>query len=96
VRKLERREESLVEAREKLARLEPGGSSERPIEVETAALIELRAEAMPCLRCNGQNRCAEHLAIDTERGLVREVHLVCRACGTLRTVYFRVAVPLLN
>jgi hypothetical protein len=52
----------LADARERLARHEPGGSPALPIDVESASQIEVRAEGTPCLRCQAPNRVDEHTA----------------------------------
>ena len=88
-RELERDLAKLADAKEKLARLEPGGDPARPIEVPSASVIELRAESHRCARCDGELRVHEHRA---GHG-TREVELRCKACGTRRVLWFRVAAP---
>lgn len=88
--------EKLAEAREKLAALEPGGAPERPIEVSSASQVEVRATALPCLRCDGALRLVEHRSLVHPRaGALREVELSCRVCGARRLVWLRVG-PLLS
>jgi hypothetical protein len=89
-RELARRREKLFEARAKLAMLEPGGSKERPLEVVSASLVEVRAETEPCLRCSQPNRCVEHTALSTAHGLLRVAHLRCPSCAVERLLYFRI------
>lgn len=87
----------LTEMREKLAALEPGGSESNPIVVESASVIEPRAEAFRCLRCGEFLRCADHGSRNAGAGeTLRVVELVCRACGAPRTLYFRVGQRLPN
>ncbi len=74
-------------ARERLARLEPGGSAERPIDVESASQIEPRALGTPCLRCDGPYRLDDH-TVDRD---VRVVSVHCGHCGAGRVLYYRVA-----
>ena len=88
-RELERDLAKLADAKEKLARLEPGGEPSRPIEVPSASVIELRAESYRCARCDGELRVHEHRA---GHG-VREVELRCKGCGTRRVLWFRVTAP---
>jgi transposase-like protein len=57
-------------------------------------VVELRAVAMPCPRCEGQHRVEEHAAVVVEGVRLREVRLVCRACGSRRSAWFRL--PVLN
>ena len=80
----------LALARERLARIEPGGTPSRPIEVESASQIDVRAESTPCLRCQGPNRIDEHTAERLEGRYVRVVHVHCHHCGARRVMYFRV------
>lgn len=91
-----RREEArhfskLAKDRERLFMLEPGGSAERPIEVETPSVIETRARSMPCPRCDGEHEVLEHAAVTTERGSLREARVRCRSCGSRRSIWFRLA-----
>lgn len=85
----------LAAARERLARIEPGGSPSLPIDVESASQIEVRAESTPCLRCQGPYRIDEHTAERLSGNDVRVVRVHCHHCGARRVMYFRVmpAVP---
>lgn len=85
-REAERALKKLVQDREKLAALVPGGSRERPIEVPSSAVIELRTLAMPCPQCEGQFRIREHEA--PASGL-RRVDVTCRQCSAPRSLWFR-------
>jgi hypothetical protein len=83
--------EKLADAREKLAALEPGGTPERPLEVESASQIEIRAQALPCLRCEGELKLHEHRSIvHAKGGPLREIELVCKTCSAHRLVWYRV------
>jgi len=90
VRELARKREKLYEARSKLALLEPGGSPERPLELVSSSLVEVRAEAEPCLRCGESARCEEHTALATGHGVLRVAHLRCPRCAAKRLLYFRI------
>jgi DNA-directed RNA polymerase subunit RPC12/RpoP len=83
----ERTADKLTRDRERLAYLEPGGDSGRPIEVESASQIEPHALALTCLRCGGPNRLEEHAAVDGQR----VTRLACPRCGARREVWFRIA-----
>lgn len=85
--------DKLVEARLELARREPGGSAERPIEVPTAALVELEATAARCLRCDTGVRLEAHEVDRTEAGLLRVADVRCPSCGLGRRLFFRIAEP---
>jgi len=78
-----------VRDREKLANLSPGGARDRPIIVETAAVIEGRVRAMPCVQCEGAYRVGEHRS---EGPGLRAVDAKCERCGAPRTVWFRIVV----
>jgi hypothetical protein len=81
----------MVAARERLARLDPGASPARPIDVRFASQVEVRALATPCLRCDGPYRLNEHTAERIEGQSMRVLALHCGYCGAERTLYFRVA-----
>ena len=91
-----RRHDKLVEARLKLAALEPGGAEAHPVEVASASVVEARGEAERCPRCDEPLRTEEHAVVETARGLVRKLTLRCRSCGLERAFYVRVAEKLLN
>jgi hypothetical protein len=84
-RAAERDARQLVRDREKLAALSPGGSRERPIAVESAAVVEVRAHAMPCPQCAGELRVGEHRA----EGGLRVVAMSCTQCAAKRELWFR-------
>lgn len=86
--------QKLARDRERLARLEPGGTSERPIDVESASQIEPHASAMTCLRCDGANRVVEHAAATVGGERLRPVQLACSRCGARREVWFRIVATL--
>ena len=78
----------LVRDRDRLARLEPGGSPERPIAIVSPAQVDVMAAARPCPLCDGPLRLEAHVA-STSGGLRRRVaHVACTACGTRREIYF--------
>ena len=86
----QRLETSIVAVREQLARVGPGGTPALPLDVDSASQIEIRAESMPCLVCQGPYRVDEHTAERIEGQHVRVVSVHCHHCGTRRTIYFRV------
>lgn len=86
-REAERAARKLVQDREKLARLSPGGAREHPIEVTSSAVIEVRVEGMPCAQCGGQYRVREHAA--PSPGL-RQLDVICRQCSAPRVLWFRI------
>jgi hypothetical protein len=86
-RRRERAARALVRDREKLAALSPGGSPERPITVDSVAVVETRAAAMRCPQCAGDYAIDEHRA--PASGL-REVAVTCRLCHVSRSLWFRI------
>jgi hypothetical protein len=86
--------DKLARDREKLARLEPGGAPERPVDVESASQIEPHALAMRCLRCDGANRLVEHAAETVDGARLRAARMACARCGAPRTLWFRIAAHL--
>jgi predicted Zn finger-like uncharacterized protein len=83
----ERAARQVVRDREKLAGLLPGGSAERPIEVESSAVIEGRVRSMPCAQCEGAYRVVDHRS--TGAGM-RALDVRCERCGVGRTIWFRI------
>jgi len=78
----------LVRDLERLARLAPGGSPERPVALESPAQVEVVAAARPCPLCGGSLRVDTHTA-STSGGLRRRVaQVACTACGIRRALYF--------
>jgi hypothetical protein len=86
----------LARDRERLARLEVGGSAERPIALESASQVEAHARSMPCVRCGGDLRVEEHAVRVVGEQSLRLVQLSCPACGAKREVWFCLAPALPN
>lgn len=93
-REATRAAEKLGRARETLARLEPGGSAARPVEVQSASQIEPHALALPCLRCDGALRLDEHAAVTVGAERLRVARLRCPQCGARREVWFHIGTAL--
>lgn len=94
-RAAERASVKLAEARVKLARLEPGGSPERPIEVPSASVVEVHAAGLPCAACGGRPRVEEHaVATPPSARALRVVRVRCPTCGFARDVFFRLGTTL--
>ena len=92
----ERAAVKLADAGAKLARLEPGGSPENPIELESASLVEPHASSLPCARCGGNLRVEEHTAQTIDGARLRVARLRCVQCGSPRIVYVHLISPLPN
>lgn len=86
----------LVRQRERLFSLEPGGSSERPLEIESPSVVEPRAAALACPRCEVGFRVEEHRAPSVDGMRLREARVICPRCGERRSVWFRLTGPTLS
>jgi hypothetical protein len=85
--------EKLVQAERELFALEPGGSSEHPLDVPTAAVIEPKARSARCPRCDEPFDLEAHEAHTDAHGRLREVRLACRSCEERRSLWFRINAP---
>jgi len=83
-----REHEGLVRDLERLARLEPGGSPERPIVIDSPARVEIIAQAKPCPLCGGPLRVEEHAAAVSAGVRLRIARVACSQCRTRRSFYF--------
>jgi predicted RNA-binding Zn-ribbon protein involved in translation (DUF1610 family) len=95
-RQEERGEARLRDDRERLFLLDPGGSPERPIDAQSAAVIEAQATRVPCPRCGGSQEVIEHAARVHASVRLREAKLRCRQCGSTRSLWFRIVGPSVN
>ncbi|HVY39864.1 MAG TPA: hypothetical protein VHM31_18125 [Polyangia bacterium] len=95
-RERERQLRKQVARVERDARTLPGGAASHPIEVGSAAVVELKARGTPCVRCGGQLDLRRDQAASTPRGVLREIGLACRSCHAERTLWFRVVPPAVN
>jgi hypothetical protein len=76
-----------------LARLEKarlGGSAGRPIEVASAAVVEVDATREPCPACGGALTIAEHRAEGSESSRVRVAALLCKVCRFAFEKFYRI------
>lgn len=87
-RAAQRASSKLVDARERLFELEPGGAPERPLTIATAAVVEAHASALACPRCEGKHDIVEHLAVTLGSMRLREARVRCRQCGSTRSMWF--------
>lgn len=79
----------------KLAALEEGGAPTRPIEVESASVVEPHASSTPCAACGAPNvRVDEHVASTIGEARLRVARVRCNACGVKREVYYRIGTTL--
>ena len=83
-RQLERDRKKLDEAKLKLAMLDPGYHTARPIAVDSASVIEPHVRGMQCPVCGVGYRVVEHRA--TPEG--RIVRAQCPRCGRSHDIHF--------
>lgn len=83
-------------ARERVERLSAGGAADWPITVESSVLIERRAQALPCVHCNGALEVIAHDTAVVDDARRRIVETKCRACGARRKLWFAIVEPLEN
>jgi hypothetical protein len=95
-RQADRDIEKLMRDRTRLAALEKGGAADRPIQVTSASEVEISARSIPCIQCGGIVRVDEHLAETVGADRLRLAQVTCPACGTKRTLYYRIGLPLPN
>ena len=88
--------EKLVRDLERLARLQPGGSPERPIVIDSPAVVDIRAVAKPCPLCEGPLKLEEHAADEIDGTRLRIATVACTQCGLRRKLYFRLEEAVLN
>lgn len=86
----------LARDRERLARLAPGGTAARPIDIASASLVEVQGRSEACLRCGATSRVDDHTAEGSGADSVRVAHLLCPQCGAHRLLYFRIVPPRAN
>jgi hypothetical protein len=88
-REVERAQVKIVRARQRLVALEQGGAPERPLEVETPAVIESMVRALPCHQCEAGLRVDQHAAERRGAELLRVIDATCLRCHARRRVWFR-------
>ena len=88
--------EKLGKKRETLAKIEAGGSPERPIEVVSASVVVPAAMSMPCPSCLGACRVEEHAAEIVDGKRRRIARMQCSLCGAKRSVYFKIVGQMMN
>jgi hypothetical protein len=90
-RALERELRKDVRERERLVLLAPGGAPDRPIPLESPAVVEPVARSIPCHQCGGELGVDEH-GVDEHQGeLLRLVRTTCRRCHARRAIWFRLS-----
>jgi len=88
--------EKLGRDRERLFSLSPGGAAARPLLVTSPSVVEGRALAERCPRCDGEHELLEHAAVTVNGLRLREARLRCRACRSERSLFFQIDEALPN
>ena len=91
-----RTHDKLVRDLDRLARLEPGGSPERPVEISSPAVVDVLAVAKPCPLCGGSLALVEHAAEEIDGSRLRVARVTCTMCRARRAFYFRLNEPSLH
>jgi hypothetical protein len=91
-----RARDKLVRELEELARLEPGGTPEQPLLIDSPVLVDTRAVAKPCPLCGASLRLDAHTAEVVDGVRLRVAAVACTGCGTRRAIYFRLVEPSLH
>lgn len=95
-RQADRDTQKLMRDRTRLAVLEKGGAADRPFQVQSASEVEIAARATPCIQCGAIVRVDEHLAETVGAERLRIAKVSCPACGTKRSLYYRIGQALPN
>lgn len=92
----ERDARKIAAQREKLFAMSDGGSAAHPLRVDSASLVEPRALATRCPRCEGALTLVEHNAVALDGALLRAAKMKCSQCASPWTIWFRIERPLAN
>ena len=87
-RERERQQAEHVKDMERLARLEPGGCSERLLPIDSPMQVDVIANARPCPLCGGSLLLREHAAETHAGHRLRVARVGCTTCGIGREVWF--------
>lgn len=92
-READRTQEKLAATARKLVTLEPGGAPDRPIEIESASVVETDAGSQPCSICGGTALVTDHRVIEHEGRRLRALALRCKLCSEAWNRYYWIAAP---
>ena len=100
-KRAERRERDRATAKvakelERLWKLGPGGSPERPIVITSPSEVEVRAKSTRCPICAGELRIDEHAAETLAQVRLRVARVACVICRARRAIYFQLHATTLN
>jgi hypothetical protein len=85
-----------MSGRERLFSLSPGGAAARPLLIPSPSVVEGRALAERCPRCDGEHELLEHAAVTVNGVRLREARLRCRSCRSARSLFFQIEEALPN
>jgi hypothetical protein len=92
-RGLRRREardaEALARDLEALERTAAGGTPQRPLDVESAAQVDVVATQRPCPRCRVARRLDQHVARTVDGESLRVALISCPRCAARTELWFR-------
>ena len=86
----ERTAVKMAQDRVRLAELSPGGAPERPVVVESAAVVDGRARDTRCAVCEAGLDLDEHEVVAHGAVSLRRVRLTCKECHTPRVLWFKI------
>lgn len=97
----ERREQDRAQVKlgkdlERLWKLGPGGTPERPIAVTSPSEVEVIARSTRCPICQGELRLQEHVAETLGPLRLRVARAACVLCRAPRSIYFQLRATMLN
>jgi predicted RNA-binding Zn-ribbon protein involved in translation (DUF1610 family) len=95
-REAQRQADVIERTRDRIVRLQPGGSADWPITVESAVLVERRAAEFKCTQCGDELDIKSHDAKVVGTSRRRIVGASCRSCGHVRTLWFTIVEPVEN
>ena len=81
---------------ERLWKLGPGGSPERPIGITSPSEVEALARSTRCPICQGELRVEEHAAETLGSVRLRVARVACGICRARRAIYFQLRATTLN
>jgi hypothetical protein len=81
---------------ERLWKLGPGGSPERPIVITSPSEVEALARSTRCPICQGELRVEEHVAETRGSMRLRVARSACLFCRAPRSIYFQLRATTLN
>jgi hypothetical protein len=88
--------EALAADLEALEKVAPGGTPQRPLDVETAAQVDVIAGQRVCPRCRVARRLDQHVARTVDGESLRVALISCPACARRTELWFRLRPPRLH